>query len=147
MERHYVVYDMTSFDERGENYLQVGIAIKNEDNQAIAQKYDACSEFYEGTKSADASRINDGFRAPAQGSCYRYDDLNPDLADPHPELPKVIKMDSSAAERAAAERDAADREEQEKAERERQEKLNKEAEERAVKEAEDKAERDRIAAE
>lgn len=78
MERHYVVYDMTSYDERGENYLQVGIAIKNEDNQASAQKYDACSDFYEGVKSVDASRINDGFRAPAKGSCYRYDDLNPD---------------------------------------------------------------------
>ena len=34
MKKHYIVYDMTSYDERYKDYLQVGIAIKNQLNLA-----------------------------------------------------------------------------------------------------------------
>ena len=97
MEKHYVVYDMTSYDERNLDYLQVGIAIKNTANLASAQKYDSCSTFYS-SNNYDSSKVNDNFRAPKEG-CYRYEDLNPALgADPHPELPEVIMDGKSKAE-------------------------------------------------
>ena len=46
MKKYYVVYDMTPYDERGENYIQVGIATQNHKMIIGEEHYDPDSPDY-----------------------------------------------------------------------------------------------------
>ena len=39
MQEHYFVFDMTPKDEKGHNYVQVGIAMKNHEDKVLATHY------------------------------------------------------------------------------------------------------------
>lgn len=47
MNRHYIVYDMTSYVERGNKWLQVGIADKNDMNIIGETVYYDQSRYYD----------------------------------------------------------------------------------------------------
>ena len=45
-DKFYVVFDMTPFDEKNENFIQIGLAEKNPENLIGKQQYDTESEYY-----------------------------------------------------------------------------------------------------
>ena len=61
MKNYYVVYDMTPFDELGEDYIMIGIGLQNQQAEVLERHYNYTSPAYHPERrSRDSSRAKPG---------------------------------------------------------------------------------------
>ena len=65
MKNYYVVYDQTPYDERKENYNQIGIGLQNDNAEMLKRHYDYsksnADNFHPSKASEDSSHAMPGY--------------------------------------------------------------------------------------
>lgn len=73
MKKYYVVYDATPYDERNENYNQIGIGIQNSNAEMLARHYNIqYPGFHPTAQSEDSSHTMPGY-----ADIYNHDKIAP----------------------------------------------------------------------
>lgn len=79
--KHYMVFDMTSYTERDHDWLQVGIGIKNPINIIGETLYDKDSKYYDSTPKVSAEDVsvqyNGGADIKNDARCVGCDHVKP----------------------------------------------------------------------